>query len=175
VNDYIKNWWYAEEVYDELTTNKKADRRWFRESAAIATAEVPAKTMLNLTDMSNKISSKIVGWISKWLWVSEDKVNLLSNFVVPWLVNPVYSLTQWINQLFWFGSDESYNEAVKNWYDGTKEEFKAQDTLTNKARSILPKDDTLNKNWKAVWDFVWEWVEFAVAPEMKLKWLWKFW
>ena len=175
VNDYIKNWWYAEEVYDELTTNKKVDRKWFRESAGIATAEVPAKTMLNLTDMSNKISSKIVGWISKWLWVSEDKVNLLSNFVVPWLVNPVYTLTQWINQLFWFGSDESYNEAVKNWYDGTKEEFKAQDTITNKARSILPKDDTLNKNWKAVWDFVWEWVEFAVAPEMKLKWLWKFW
>ena len=183
VNDYIKNGWYADEVYAKLTSNEKIEKKWFRESAIESAAAVPTKTMLDMVDLSNNISSKISDWISEIFWISKDKSDTIvgnANFVLPWLWSPLYQLTNSIQKLTWWWSDESYNEAVDNWYDWTKKEFEEQNKLTNHVRDILPKDEEYNKQWKRVWDFAWEVAEFALAPEMKLKYLskvpkvWKF-
>ena len=98
VNNYIKNGWYADEVYDELMNDWKDKKIWYLENVWWSNLSVPVKSVLNLTRMASDAYDSIENWIrdAMWLWPKETREEKLEK---------QYSIM----------TEEWYNEWVKNW------------------------------------------------------------
>lgn len=215
VNNYIRNGWYAENVFNYLVWNtsnvyekpsEKKDRT-FAENALWATLATIPET---LAWMYEWVQKKVKYW-----WKTIYDINKESDII--WLANVLSNVSEdryqqykewWLRSKWyepyneaekrqmiwdiwpqiWIESDanelsiyRSYDEAVKNWFIWNVEEYwqyvynmanNAYKSISEQTRDYL-ESELYDPEWKWawLWKFAWELIEFALMPEMKIKYL----
>lgn len=219
VNNYLMNWWYAENVFNYLVWNTSSvyetmwepkEEKWVVRNFLWAVVSTPAES---LAWMSEAVQENVKYWwksiydINKeadvwelwnliW-WISEEEYQKykqewskryekafnvgkewyynLWDIEVPW--------AEWIGKQYISRADfyDSYDKAKENWFSWNVEQYwqyiynMATDTYNSAAEKVRNylETEVYDPEWAWAWagKFVWEMIEFALLPEMKMKYL----